>query len=150
MEDSEQTLFLRKNANTVSNIMDDISQDVRLLNMLRAQDLHVLRYFLTSLLFFGLTSYDGVHPKILMMFANAAAQIFDPDSGEEAFDIIIEHTKHHQVSMSNTVLNVLRITLVKSLISSKNFAPLSSSSILRSSFISPTLLTMDSDICDWK
>jgi hypothetical protein len=35
------------------------------------------------------------------MFANAAAQIFDPDTGEEAFDIIIEHAKCEQVSMSS-------------------------------------------------
>ena len=121
MEDSEYTLFLRKNANIVSNIIDAISQDTRLLNMLKAQDLHLLRYFLTSLLNVGLSSDDGIHPKILIMFANSAAQIFDPDTGEDAFDIIIEHAKHQQVSMSNTVVNVLRITLVKSLISAKNF-----------------------------
>lgn len=148
MKDSEHTLFLRKNSSVVSHVIEAISQDIRLMNMLLSQDVHLLRYFLTSLLNVGLSADDGIHPKILIMFANATTQIIDPDTGKEAFDIIMEHVKQQEVSMSSTVQQVLRMTLVKSLTSSKKSAPLSKSSILQASFISPTLLSMDSDIYD--
>jgi hypothetical protein len=147
MKDSKHAIFLRNNAKLVITISDEILSDKHLLNMLKTGEERLMRHFLICLLSVAFSDEDGIHPKILIMFADTAAQIFNPDNGNKAFELIIEHIKRHRDSMSGTCLEVLHATLSKSLGSLKRLAPLRQSSILRSSFISKKLIS-DLDLFD--